>query len=111
MAFTSGKVASEADELALVQAARRDPRLFGELYLRYVERVFRYLYSRVGSVPEAEDLTSQTFLAALESFARLRQDGHFAPWLFAIARSKAIRSIFLLKSTSALSLKSAKPGS
>ncbi len=77
-------------EAELIQAARQDRRAFGELYKLYVDRVFRYLYSRMGSVPEAEDITAQTFLAALESFDRFRGDGHFAAWLFTIARNKAM---------------------
>ena len=88
--LSSQQVNPESDELALVRAARQDPALFGELYKRYVERVYRYLYSRVGNVHEAEDLTAQTFLVAFESFDRLRQDAHFASWLFSIARHKAM---------------------
>jgi RNA polymerase sigma-70 factor, ECF subfamily len=79
-----------ADELRMIKAARRDPMAFGELYRLYVEQVFRYLYSRIGNVHEAEDATSQTFLAAFESFDGLRQDGRFASWLFTIARNKAM---------------------
>ncbi len=76
-------------ETAMVAAAKRDPAAFGQLYDRYVQALFRYLYSRIGSLPEAEDVTSQTFLAALEGFARYRHNGHFAAWLFTIARGKA----------------------
>lgn len=78
------------DELQLIRAARRDPAAFGELYLLYVEPVYRYLYSKLGSVPEAEDLTAQTFMAAFENFHHFRQDDRFAPWLFTIARNKAM---------------------
>lgn len=74
----------------LVTAARQDPQVFGELYLLYVQPVFRYLYSRIGSFPEAEDATAQTFLAALERFPNYRHDGFFASWLFAIARNKSM---------------------
>jgi RNA polymerase sigma-70 factor, ECF subfamily len=79
-----------ANEAGLIAQARRDPEAFGQLYALYVQRVFAYLCSRIGSVPEAEDATAQTFLAALEAFARYRHDGHFAAWLFAIARHKAM---------------------
>ncbi len=79
----------DTDEARLIQAARQDPRLFGELYQVYVKQVFRYLYSRTGNVQEAEDLTAQTFLAAFEAFHTFRQNGRFAPWLFTIARNKA----------------------
>jgi RNA polymerase sigma-70 factor (ECF subfamily) len=79
----------KSNEIRIIQAARKDPKAFGELYLLYVEQVFRYLCSRIGNAQEAEDITAQTFLSAFESFDRFRKDGHFAPWLFTIARNKA----------------------
>ena len=84
------KINPKPDELRIIKAARQDSRAFGELYKRYVEQVFRYLYSRIGNVHDAEDVTAQTFLAAFESFDRFRQDGHFASWLFTIAHNKAM---------------------
>lgn len=97
------KIDHEADELNMIKAARQDPKAFGELYLLYVEHVFRYLYSRIGNVHEAEDITAQTFLAAFESFDRFRQDGHFASWLFRIARNKAMDHFRQQKNTSPIS--------
>ena len=78
------------DELSIIRAARKNPKVFGELYKLYVNQVFRYLYSRIGNVHEAEDITAQTFLAAFESFDKFRKDGRFASWLFTIARNKAM---------------------
>lgn len=86
----SEKINRESDELRIIKAAREDSKAFGELYKLYVEPVFRYLYSRVGNVHEAEDITAQAFLVAFESFDRFREDGHFASWLFTIARNKAM---------------------
>jgi RNA polymerase sigma-70 factor, ECF subfamily len=88
--MASKQIDSQAEELEIIRAAKEDSRVFGKLYLLYVEKVFRYLYARLGNVNEAEDVTSQTFLAAFESFGRFRQDDHFASWLFTIARNKAI---------------------
>lgn len=76
------------DEPALVRAARTDAQAFGSLYDLYVQRVYRYCYYRIGDPHEAEDVTAQIFLAALEGLSRRREDGHFAAWLFAIARNK-----------------------
>lgn len=73
---------------ALVSAARGDPAAFGKLYDRYIQQVYRYLYSRVGNAHEAEDITSQTFITAYESLPKYREQGQFAAWLFRIARSK-----------------------
>jgi RNA polymerase sigma-70 factor (ECF subfamily) len=78
------------EEIELVKAAKRDPTEFGVLYRRYIDPVFRYLYSRTGNVPDAEDATAQTFLVAFETLSSLRQEEHFASWLFAIARHKVM---------------------
>jgi RNA polymerase sigma factor (sigma-70 family) len=83
-------VQAELDERNLIDAARTDPAVFGQLYKLYVQPIFKYLYSRVGSLTDAEDATAQTFLAALEGLGRYRDDGHFAAWLFGIARRKAM---------------------
>jgi RNA polymerase sigma-70 factor (ECF subfamily) len=53
-------------------------------------------------VHEAEDATAQTFLAAFESFDRFRQDGHFASWLFTIARNKAMDHFRRRENTSSI---------
>jgi hypothetical protein len=53
--------AIHADEIPnLIEAAKEDPVAFGKLYRHYVQPVYRYLYSQVGSVHDAEELTSQT---------------------------------------------------
>lgn len=74
----------------IIAAVRKHPQVFGELFSLYAQPVFRYLYSRIGSYPEAEDATAETFLAALERFPKYRHDGYFASWLFSIARNKAM---------------------
>jgi RNA polymerase sigma-70 factor (ECF subfamily) len=75
------------DELAL--GATHDPAQYAMLYRRYVRRVYRYFYGRVGSAGEAEDLTSQLFLEVLKALPRYRPQGKFAPWLFTLARRRA----------------------
>ena len=73
-----------------ITESKNNPAAFSVLYDRYVQSIYRYLYYRIGSVPEAEDLTSQTFLAALEALPRYQHQGNFAAWLFCIARGKVI---------------------
>lgn len=74
---------------ALARRAPADRAAFGELYRRHVNRVYRYLLARVGNVPDAQDLTAQAFLAALEGIAGYRDEGRFVAWLLRIARFKA----------------------
>lgn len=75
-----------ADDLALVAAARRDPRAFAALYERYLNPVYRFCYARLRSEPAAEDATSQVFIKALQALPQFR-DGMFAAWLFRIAHN------------------------
>jgi RNA polymerase sigma-70 factor, ECF subfamily len=81
---------TDADEAALVKAARSDPAAFSALYRRYVTPVYRYLYKWVGNAGEAEDLTSLVFTAMVEGLGHYHEQGNFAAWLFTIARRKAI---------------------
>jgi RNA polymerase sigma-70 factor, ECF subfamily len=69
----------------LAQQARLNKAAFAELYRRHATRVYRYHLARTGNVHDAEDLTSQTFLAALEGIRSFRGDGPFAAWLMGIA--------------------------
>jgi RNA polymerase sigma-70 factor (ECF subfamily) len=76
-----------AREAALVENARQDPAAFAHLYELYFARVFRYLRMRVEHESDAEDLTQQVFLQALNALSRYQTRGApFAAWLFTIAR-------------------------
>ncbi len=79
-----------ADDDTLARLARHDSAAFAQLYRRHLDRVYRYLLVRLADVHQAQDLTAQTFLAALEGLARYRGEGEFAAWLLAIARHKAV---------------------
>lgn len=85
-----GKNSDDHYEEQLVSRAVKDPQAFEDLYQKYVDRVYVYLLARSGSREEAEDLTSQTFLAALEGISSYRRQGSFAAWIFSIARRKLI---------------------
>jgi RNA polymerase sigma-70 factor (ECF subfamily) len=81
---------AEASRLvALVDLARSgDAEAFGQLYDHYHVSVYRFIYYRVGSVPLAEDLVSETFFRALRSMSSFRWQGKdFGAWLMTIARN------------------------
>jgi RNA polymerase sigma-70 factor, ECF subfamily len=81
----------------------RDPNAFGELYDRFVERVYRYLYFRSGSHPEAEDLTEQVFLKAWEAIGRYRWQGRpFLAWFYRLAHNTHIDHVRTHKPTLSL---------
>src|SRR5919197_5919554 len=78
-------------EARWIVAAQLNPTAFEPLYLRYRERVYRYLRTRLASDEDAADLTQQVFLQAMVALPRYRPRGvPFAVWLFRIARHAAI---------------------
>jgi RNA polymerase sigma-70 factor (ECF subfamily) len=96
----------EPSVVALVDrvVASRDANAFGELYDRFVERVYRYLYFRTGSHPEAEDLTEQVFLKAWEAIGRYRWQGRpFLAWLYRLAHNAHIDYVRSKKPATSLS--------
>lgn len=79
---------SEMNDDALAECAQRDPEAFAELYQRFLPRVYAYHLVHTGSVVDAQDLTSQTFEAALARLSTLRERSSVGAWLLGIARHK-----------------------
>ena len=90
------------DEGDLTRQAISSADAFAELYRRHVTRVYRYHMAHVGNVKDAEDLTSQTFIAALEGIHSYRGSGSFAAWIMGIASKK--RLMFFRRSGGKLEL-------
>lgn len=59
-----------------------------ELYEQYVSLIYNYLLSRVQNSAIAEDLTSQTFLSAVENRSSVKDPEKVRPWLFTIAGTR-----------------------
>jgi RNA polymerase sigma-70 factor (ECF subfamily) len=79
----------EAEERLLIEAARKDPTRFAELYERHVDRVFAYVARRVHDRFRAEDVTSDVFHRALAGLPRFEWRGvPFAAWLYRIAANE-----------------------
>jgi RNA polymerase sigma-70 factor (ECF subfamily) len=63
----------------------------GELYDRYHESIFRYIWARVSDYQLAEDLTGDVFTRMVTNLPRYRYTGTpFQAWLYRIARNLVI---------------------
>jgi RNA polymerase sigma-70 factor (ECF subfamily) len=76
----------------LVERAKKyDSDAFGKLYDLYFNKIYAYIFYRVGYVDEAEDLSEQVFLKALEAIRSFDWRGiPFSAWLFRIAHNLVI---------------------
>lgn len=79
-------------ENLLVEAAKQEPARFAELYDKYVEQIYRYVYRRVSDQQTAEDLVSQTFYDALSHLKSYESRGYpFSAWLYKIAHNNVLK--------------------
>lgn len=78
-----------AEDKALVKLAQGgNVEAIGELYDRHHAQIFRYVWSRVGERPLAEDLTGELFTRMVTHLASYRdQQVPFRAWLYQIARN------------------------
>ncbi|MCY3780719.1 MAG: sigma-70 family RNA polymerase sigma factor [Chloroflexi bacterium] len=110
----------DLDDSALVALAKEDRGAFGELYSRYLKKIYSYVYHRTGNTHDAEDLTAKVFMRAYSHIGNYEDRGlPFQAWLYRIAhnivanwhRDQGRRKIIALDDYVAHSLKSEAPDS
>lgn len=73
------------------RAIQGDAEAFGDLYMLHLDKIYRYIFYKVGNEREAEDLTEQVFLNAWEAIEGYRHRGYpFSSWLYRIAHNVVI---------------------
>jgi RNA polymerase sigma-70 factor (ECF subfamily) len=87
--------AKECGDLSLLLRCQRgDVEAFGDIYEKYVDRVYRYICSLTSSPSEAEDLTAETFLRAWQAIGRYRWRGKpLLSWLLTIAHNLVVSHV------------------
>ena len=82
------------EEKELVVAAKMDPSKFSTLYDRYFEVIFNFIFRRTGNEDLCADLSSQTFLKALQNLKNYEFRGiPFSAWLYRIATNEVNKYI------------------
>ena len=91
-AVVSGHTAPQELEDALIdRAVAGDENAFTRLYDTYYDRVYRYVFYRVGRVEDAEDLVQKVFLQAWRALGRYqRTSTPFVGWLMTIAHNVTV---------------------
>jgi RNA polymerase sigma-70 factor, ECF subfamily len=78
----------EAEELELIEQAKEDKEAFGQLYERYADRIYNYIYYRTSNQADAEDLTARVFMRAMKHIPNFEYQGvPFSAWLYRIAHN------------------------
>jgi RNA polymerase sigma-70 factor, ECF subfamily len=76
-------------EYVILERSRKDPKAFGELYEKYYDRMFNFIFRQTDDEDLTADLCSQTFLIALKNIERYEFRGvPFSAWLYKIASNE-----------------------
>jgi len=83
----------------LERARQLDQTAISMLYRRFLPIVYRYALAHVGSAPQAEDVTSETFYAMVDGIVstRAQDERSFTAWLLGIAHNKVARHFRTLR--------------
>jgi len=82
------------EEQVVQRAVNGDREAFTYIYDLHFDKIYRYIYVRVHSQAEAEDLTQDVFIKAYEGIKSYKwRDLPFTAWLFRIAHNRVIDHI------------------
>jgi RNA polymerase sigma-70 factor (ECF subfamily) len=105
------QINSETSDHELVQRTKAgELDAFEALTTRYEQRVYSLALRMLRQEQDAEDVTQQTFLSALENLKGFRGEASFATWLFRIATHAALKVIRKRKGLETVSLEAATEG-
>ncbi len=82
-----------SDSELVRRAKAGDLAAFEELTARHERQVFTLAFRILRHQQDAEDVTQQTFLSAIEHLAEFREEASFATWLLRIATHAALKII------------------
>ncbi len=82
------------EELKIIKKIQAwEKALFWELYEKYVDEIYKFVYLKTTNVEISQDLVSETFFSALQNiwnFDTDKDSANFRAWLYKIAYNKVI---------------------
>jgi RNA polymerase sigma-70 factor (ECF subfamily) len=90
---------SEMSDQELLEGIRAESELhFAELYSRYFQRIYNFVYGRMRNHAETEEVVQETFIAVFRSFGNYRGQSSLLSWIYGIAKNTANNNLRRAKS-------------
>lgn len=92
---------SELSDQELLDGLRAQNELhFSELYNRYFQRIYNFVFARMRNHAETEEVVQETFLAVFRSFQNYRGQSSLLSWIYGIAKNTTNNHLRRAKSQS-----------
>ena len=86
--FIPGEPLSAMSDQDLLEGIRAESEPhFAELYSRYFQRIYNFVYARMRNHAEAEEVVQETFLAVFRSFGNYSGQSSLLSWIYGIAKN------------------------
>lgn len=81
------RIASLTDQELLEGLRAQSEPHFAELYDRYFQRIYNFVYARIRNHVECEEIVQETFIAVFRSFSNYRGQSSLLSWIYGIAKN------------------------
>lgn len=76
--------------ILFLKVKNQDPEAYGQFYDLYVTRIYRFVFFKVNSVSDAQDITSEVFLKLWQYIKEGKEVKNLNAFTYMIARNKVI---------------------
>ncbi|MBE0478962.1 RNA polymerase sigma factor [Candidatus Aerophobetes bacterium] len=83
----------QKDEDLVQKVKEGNVRAFDELYARYLDPIYRYIYSKLFHHQDTEDICQEVFIKVFRHIRHFRSEGCFVSWLYVIAKNETLRHL------------------
>jgi len=83
----------ETDEDLVQKVKEGDLRAFDELYARYLNPIYRYIYKKTFHHQDTEDICQEVFIRVFRYIRHFKSEASFISWLYAIAKNETLRHL------------------
>lgn len=77
-------------KILFLKVKNQDPEAFGEFYDLYVARIYRFVFFKINSVSDAQDITSEVFLKLWQCVREGKDIQNLNAFIYMIARNMVI---------------------
>ncbi len=96
-------------EYSILERSKKDTSAFGELYEKYYDRIFNFIYRQTDDEDITADLCSQTFLNALKNAEKFEYRGvPVSAWFYRIASNEVNKHYRKIKRDKVFSIEELK---
>jgi len=79
-----------SQQILFLKVKNQDPEAYGQFYDLYVKRIYRFIYFKVNSVSDSQDITSEVFLKLWQYLREGKEIKNLNAFIYIVARNLVV---------------------